>query len=146
MEFPHPYAQEDALRFIENIKANEPLGAELHFGIHLNENNVLIGAAAIFNIDKENRSCKIGYWLGRQYWGKGYAREAIISLIEFAFQKIGVDKIYADVFSFNIRSINLLVGLGFSQNPMYRRIICHYDGYAEELRYELSFDGRQNTG
>jgi RimJ/RimL family protein N-acetyltransferase len=144
-EFPYPYTQEDALRFIENAKASESFGAELHFGIHLNNSNELVGAATIFNIDKESRTCKIGYWLRREHWGKGYAREALISLIEFAFKKVGVDKICADVFNFNLKSINLLAGLGFRENPMYRSVVSHYGGYAEELRYELSFDGKQNA-
>ncbi len=144
-EFPYPYMHEDAVRFIEKAKTGYENNQEYHFGIHLRENGELVGAVGIFNIDKESRTCEIGYWIGKNYWGKGYTKEAVSALVEFAFKKVGVDKIYANVFSFNLRSINLLLGLGFRQNPMYKRVINHYMGYAEEVRYELSFDGSQHA-
>ncbi len=140
--FPHPYSREHALSFIEDAESSMKNGMAYHFGIRMAD-GTLIGAAGVLRIDPEDRSCRIGYWLGREHWGKGYAREAVSLLSSFCFGSLSIDKIYANVLGFNARSISLLEGLGFRKDDGPVRLIAHYDGYVEEQRYWMekrSFD------
>ena len=42
---------------------------------------------------QEGRDSEIGYWLGRPWWGEGYATEAAVAAIDWAFAQLGWDDI-----------------------------------------------------
>ena len=56
---------------------------------------------------------EVSYWLGRQYWGLGFAVEAVGKLGIFAFTELGLDALVAHCFAGNARSLALLQKLGF---------------------------------
>ena len=45
--------------------------------------------------DFYNESCQVGYWLGKQYWGNGFATEAVKSILDFGFDQLNLEEIYA---------------------------------------------------
>jgi RimJ/RimL family protein N-acetyltransferase len=51
----------------------------------------------------------VGYWLGREFWGKGLATKALAELVE----ELGVRPLYAYVAKTNIGSIRVLEKCGF---------------------------------
>ncbi|MCS7228929.1 MAG: GNAT family protein [Candidatus Kryptonium sp.] len=51
-----------------------------------------------------------------QYWGKGYGKDAIKTILKFAFEVMKADRVFAtDIFSFSERSIRLFNSLGFDE-------------------------------
>ena len=56
----------------------------------------LIGVAELLRFDEENDSCSFTCMLGRQWWGQGYAAEAVKEIFRFAAEALGVKKITAD--------------------------------------------------
>ena len=56
---------------------------------------------------------EVSYWLGRPYWGRGYAAEAVGKIGIFAFTELGLDSLVAHCFAGNSRSLALLQKLGF---------------------------------
>lgn len=56
---------------------------------------------------------EVSYWLGRQYWSRGFAVEAVGKLGIFAFTELGLDALVAHCFAGNSRSLALLQKLGF---------------------------------
>lgn len=62
-----------------------------------------IGASLSRGIEREDEA-EIGYWLGKSYWGKGYATEALSELIRYSFIEIGLSKIWCGYFDGNERS------------------------------------------
>jgi RimJ/RimL family protein N-acetyltransferase len=56
---------------------------------------------------------RLGYWLGRAHWGRGYATQAIALLVEEAFRRFPDDAIGAGVFRDNPASRRVLEKLGF---------------------------------
>ena len=46
--------------------------------------------------------------MGKEYWGKGYATEAITALIDYAFEHLKMETIVAEVDAANINSIKVL--------------------------------------
>ena len=136
-EFPYPYRKEHAHNLVEYATAQMSLGREFHFGIHMDREGTLVGAVAAAHIDPVNRKCEIGYWLGREHWGRGLAKEAVSLLMQFAFGRLGMNRIYAMVFPFNVRSINLLNALGFRRDGVHREGVLHHDGFVDEEEYSL---------
>ena len=112
-EFPYPYTTENALSFINSLRERQSAGSELHFGITLKGRT--IGACALLKIDGQKHGAEIGYWIGRKYWGMGYAKEALMLLLGFGFSKLGLNTVSARTFRFNERSIKLLKSTGFSE-------------------------------
>lgn len=56
----------------------------------------LIGVIELLHFDEESESCSFAYMLGKQWWGQGYATEAVQEIFRFAKEELGVKKITAD--------------------------------------------------
>ncbi|MEE2565650.1 GNAT family N-acetyltransferase [Hyphobacterium marinum] len=57
---------------------------------------------------------EIGYWIGRPFWGKGYATEAGTGLMEWARESLGAERFVARHFEDNPASGKVLEKLGFA--------------------------------
>lgn len=57
---------------------------------------------------------ELGYWIGRDHWGKGYATEAAHGVLREAFQTLAPDFIDAGYYEDNSASGKVLSKLGFS--------------------------------
>jgi ribosomal-protein-alanine N-acetyltransferase len=90
------------------------------WGIARLDTDEIIGTATLFRIDFGNRRAEIGWALGREHWGRGYAREAVSRLLDFAFGPLGLARLEADVDPNNARSLRLAEGLGFVREGLAR--------------------------
>jgi len=71
---PYPYAEKDALLFIELTESESP---QVTFGV-LTEQGELCGVIGLVVQKGIYRlTAEIGYWLGEEYWGKGITTKAI---------------------------------------------------------------------
>lgn len=109
---PIPYTVEYAASFIDIAMQKLADGDEYHLGIRLLD-GTLIGLCALAHIDKANRKAELGYWIGKTYRGKGYAKEALELALGLGFAKLGLNRVYARVLADNERSKRLLESLGF---------------------------------
>lgn len=76
-----------------------------------------------------------------QYWGRGYGKDAIKTVLKFAFEVMGADKIFAtDIFSFNERSIRLFNSLGFDEVRRDRNRIYYRGGYYDIVDFCITRD------
>jgi RimJ/RimL family protein N-acetyltransferase len=105
---PHPYRKTDAESFIAG--ANRP-GGEAVFLITLRDETI-IGACGLMLQDKE-QTPELGYWLGVEYWGKGYATEALHAVIDYAFTDLGYPALSAAARVTNPLSRRVLEKCGF---------------------------------
>ena len=103
---PYPYTYNDCESYLKESNNNE-----LALNIFLD--NQLIGGVGL-HIHNDNYY-ELGYWLGKAYWGKGYATESSKYLLEYAVEKLISPKIKSDHFINNIASANVLKKLGFKE-------------------------------
>ncbi len=80
----------------------------------------MIGKINFFDYNPRNRSMEFGYRLLKGYRRKGYMSCALKELLQIAFKKIGLHKVYAQTGSFNVPSVSLLKSLGFQQDAVLR--------------------------
>lgn len=112
---PSPYTRADAVGFIE-ISAQRP--DERPYAITLH--GQLIGVTGLsFSPDGPPEG---GYWLGEDYWGKGYASEAFKALIEAAHLTHAFPLIRARALAENRRSRAVLERVGFSLKSEHRTL------------------------
>lgn len=74
----------------------------------------LVGIVSIGKNQNETGVAEISYWLDPAAWNKGYATEAVGSLVNAAFAKLGVKKIRVRVRADNIGSSRVAEKLGFT--------------------------------
>ena len=88
------------------------------YAVILRDTGQLIGCVG-FNADESanmplrDRELELGYWIGKPYWGCGYATEASRALVERGFSELGLIGIHACHFDGNDRSRHVLERLGF---------------------------------
>lgn len=81
-----------------------------------------IGNVKLGPIDKNHAFTILGVMIGdRNYWGKGYGPEAIKLAVEYAFTKLGLRKINADVYENNIGSLRAFQKTGFQEEGRRKR-------------------------
>jgi RimJ/RimL family protein N-acetyltransferase len=105
---PHPYALSDAEAFLDRMTALN--GArEALFAIE-RPGEGLIG---VLGFHPAGYSTEVGYWIGRPYWGQGYATEAAAAALAWAERDWGKRWVIAGHFADNPASGRVLAKSGF---------------------------------
>ncbi len=107
---PHPYSRDDAIAFIEGFENGRYEGCI--YAITETDTGRLIGMGAVENRERFG-GLEIGYWLGKPYWGKGYATEAASALVDLAFRVTDTETVFAACRTNNPASRRVLEKQGF---------------------------------
>ena len=103
---PYPYTENDADGWIQTINREE-----LTFNIF--ENDSLVGGIEL--TPHEDNCYELGFWLGRQHWGQGFATEACKGLLRYAREELALKNIISSYMTGNDASPNVLRKLGFKK-------------------------------
>ena len=90
-EIPFPYTLCHAEEFIE--RSRERVLKQESYNFMIFQDKKMIGGIGLSEFN--NKSCQVGYWLGKKYWGNGFATEALKSILDFGFDQLNIEKIYA---------------------------------------------------
>jgi len=113
--YPHKGIDE-VLQFISKVLKNyDTMDSEFTYGIELKTDNKLIGVLKILNISYYNKRGEFTSILNPKFQGQGYMAEAWQGLLDFCFNKAGMNRIQSYVTEDNTPSIkkNLKAGLTF---------------------------------
>lgn len=104
------------------------------FGIFVKETGQHIGNVKIGGINLIHKYADIGFIIGeKEYWGKGFASEAIKLATEFAFKNLALHKLWGGAYAPNIGSIKAFLKNGYVQEGIKRsQYLC--DGkYVDDI-------------
>jgi ribosomal-protein-alanine N-acetyltransferase len=104
---------EEAISFIRKIRCSELY----YWGICLKGELRLIGTICLWNFSADLKSAELGFELNPSFWAKGYMREAVDTVIGFAFRELDLRFIEAGTHSENKASQGLLLKSGFNPKP-----------------------------
>jgi ribosomal-protein-alanine N-acetyltransferase len=90
-------------------------GEYVRFGIERIHGQELIGECSLFNLIERCRRAEVGYVLASGAWGHGYMGEALISLLQFGFSQLVLNRVEADIDPRNEPSARSLQRLGFKK-------------------------------
>ena len=103
---PHPYLQDHAVDFVRGI-ANQQ--RETVFLIESNYTPI-----GMVGVDwRQPERPELGYWLGVDYWGQGFATEAARAAIDFTFEEFDIEVMKSAARVANPASRNVLEKCGF---------------------------------
>jgi RimJ/RimL family protein N-acetyltransferase len=115
--FPHPYGVEHATRFIEDVAS----GDEGALVLGLEVDGAIVGVCGAYpQDDVYARSAEVGYWLGRQFHGRGLATQALRALTDHVFATLDVARLFAGVFAWNPASARVLEKCGYVREGVLR--------------------------
>lgn len=108
---PHPFDMDHAEDWIAECLA-QPNGPKhgLRFAIEAPGETDLVGGAGLTPAEA---GFELGYWIGRSFWGRGYATEAASALVDLGFAALSLEEVTALVFGENPASVRVLEKIGF---------------------------------
>ena len=113
VEIPVAKTLEDASQFIQKIDAAIAEQASIYWVITLKNHPALIGTICLWNLSVETATAEMGHMLHPDFQGQGYMQEALIRVVDYAFEVMRADWITAFPHRNNVRSIRLLERNGF---------------------------------
>lgn len=142
-----PETLEETQKILDRI-LNRPEDADIiDYAIHKKDTDQIIGCGMIAHIDSYNKRCDLGISLGwnQDNWGKGYASEALQSVIQFCFTELGLNRIGAEIYEFNTRSIRLFERNGFQREGVKRQFIFKDGRFKDEYIYSLLRENKETS-
>ena len=91
----------------------------LQWGIERTADGRVLGTVTLMPAPGQPRA-ELGFILGREHWGRGYAAEAQRAAIGFAFDELGLHRLEADADPANAASVRSLERLGFRREGLLR--------------------------
>jgi RimJ/RimL family protein N-acetyltransferase len=104
-------AQAEAL--FQQVVADYETGNSLPLAIERSDDNAFVGNCTLHHFHETSRRAEIGYALARPFWGRGYMHEALQTLVTYAFEGLGLNRLEADIDPRNAPSARSLERLGF---------------------------------
>lgn len=83
------------------------------------------------------QAAKLGYAVGADHWGKGYATETARAMLEFGFTTLGLHRISAAIGPNNTASITLIHKLGFTYEGTIRDHVHTNGAWRDSALYSL---------
>jgi len=111
---PFPYPRALADEWIAASAVELSAGRAYHLAITGQEAGaeMLIGSVGL-RLDRKARIGRLGYWVGRRFWGHGVAAEAAGKMARWALAHLDLDRLEATVATDNAASIAVLRRIGF---------------------------------
>ncbi len=103
------------------------------------------GVVYFKDLNVDHNSCYWGFYLGDPSLPKGTGNLMGSMGLDFAFQKLGVRKICAEVFLFNDRSIKYHERLGFRREGLLKRHYLKNNHYEDIICYALFKEDWERT-
>lgn len=105
---PYPYSEENARFFLAEI-----VPRELAWSILDRRSGQMVGVIGLAPCEHPPGAIELGYYIGRQYWGKGIATEAGAVVVALGIGLVGQRNLRSGYFTDNPASGHVLKKLGF---------------------------------
>jgi RimJ/RimL family protein N-acetyltransferase len=102
INIPYPYREPDAAFRLSYVVKGFKERSRFVFAVCQKENNDLIGEISLHLRNKTK--AEIGFWLGESFWGNGLITEAGEAILEFGFNILQLEEIYATCHQDNLGS------------------------------------------
>jgi RimJ/RimL family protein N-acetyltransferase len=106
-------------------------------GIVLRETRRVIGIITLSRSKSQPQCAEIGFWIGKKYWGRGLATEAVQLVLRLGFNNLGLGKIEAWTFEKNVGSIKVMEKCDFKLDGVVEAAYLKYGEMQNRLNYRI---------
>lgn len=136
LNIPHPYPKGSAETFILSVIEGEKKGTIFLRGMIDKNTKQLIGVVSI-HINSNFDRGELGYWVGHEYWGKGYGTEAAKCLVDYGFNNLKLNKVYAIAYTSNPGSWRIMEKIGLKYEATLKQHVKRFGSYYDLVYYSL---------
>lgn len=131
--FPHPYTIEHARAWVQHVKEHE---TKTRFAIDFG--GEAIGEIGfVVQLDVHRFGAEIGFWVSEDHWGKGIMTAALSYVCQYAFDEMGLVRIFADVQARNDGSRRVLEKCGFELEGVMKKHVYKDEQFIDQLVFAL---------
>jgi RimJ/RimL family protein N-acetyltransferase len=136
---PHPLMKADAIDFIEAIKQVTPgvPGEWYQVAIEVKGTGETIGDCAFCVLAEDKQQAEIGFTLARTHQGKGFAKEAVMRLLEYLFVELNLHRVRANCDPANVASVKLLQRIGMRCEGHFIKSLWFKGEWTDELWFAI---------
>lgn len=133
---PHPYPEGEALDWIQTQRKQLADGRGGALSITLRDGGAVIGDVSL-RVEADDHRAEIGFILGREHWGAGYATEAAGAMTRCALTDLGLNRVYGLVYVSNTPSIRVFEKLGYTREARLRENALHDGVFEDDLLFAM---------
>ena len=137
ISIPHPLDETGAAHLISRYVAETAERRAYHAAVCRMEDDRLVAAVALRDLDVEHRQAELSFWVGRPWWGYGYASEAGALALAAAFGELALNRVAAYHMVRNAASGSVLLKLGFRPEGLLRERVYKDGRYEDVIPYAL---------
>jgi RimJ/RimL family protein N-acetyltransferase len=134
---PDPYGEDDARQWHRTATTGIGAGTDLPTLIVDADDDRLLGAVGLHNLDPETGRCSAGYWVAAPERGRGVAVRALRLLCGYAFDDLGAQRIELWIEPANAPSLRVAEGVGFHREGLLRSFMPIREARRDMLMYSL---------
>ena len=127
---PHPYENGMAETWIATHSQQFRDLKECTFAIVLKDGQQVIGAVGL-TLTMAHARGELGYWIGREFWNRGYCTEAARAVVEYGFSVLGLHRIHARHLTRNPASGRVMAKLGMQHEGRLRHHTRKWDVFED---------------
>ncbi|WP_026710974.1 GNAT family N-acetyltransferase [Flavobacterium filum] len=133
-----PYSRFLIRQYLDNAQQDIYEAKQLRLAICKNDSFQAIGLIDLFDFDPKNKRAGIGILIqNEENRLKGFSRQALELLIHFAFERLEVHQLYANIATTNEASIALFTTFGFECVGIKKEWNFQNGIYSDEALYQL---------
>jgi RimJ/RimL family protein N-acetyltransferase len=118
--------------------AADPARAEYHCAIALRSApDHCIGCVSLMGAPDNPASAEIGYFIHREWWGKGVTLEASLAIVGWGFSTLGLHRVWGKCDSLNRGSARVLEKIGMTHEGTVREHVWLRDHWRTSLEYGI---------
>lgn len=131
-----PNSQKETEKHVKFVLNRD--GTHYHKVIVDKRTDRVIGAIEM-TIDKSNESGEIGYILHPGFWGNGIMTKAVENIIDYGFNQLNLNKIWATTDAENIGSEKVMQKAGMTNEGLLRQNVKLKDVFRDTLVYSILY-------
>lgn len=128
-----PVSEAEQLKWFEHQEKSRDI---LRCIVALQENSKAIGTIILSDIDQKNATGHIHIKMSKDGGrGKGYGTDAVNTMVQYAFEELRLNCIYANILSYNEASIKLFERCGFKRDGVLRQRVFKRGKFCDLFYY-----------
>lgn len=133
---PWPYTAADAENWLSVCHEGWENRTSFRFAVKDKDTGQFMGMIGLLP-DTAHQKAEVGYWLGKDFHGFGYATEALKTVIQFGFENLTLNKIFATHFAHNPASGKVLQKAGMKHEGFLKQEYRHREIFQDVHRYGI---------
>lgn len=132
---PHPYPRKQLDGWLDYVQKSFDIGQSFEYAVFTKDRPArYIGNCGLVAVSKAHHSGEIGYFIDPAEWGRGYATEACQKLLQQAFTRHGLNRVFGRCLVRNPASRRVLEKVGMAFEGRFKQEF-YMNGTYEDVDY-----------